>query len=124
MTIGNRLRLVPYSLGIYIGAPVLLFALLGGIELARRRASDRLTLALAGWLASCGAFLVLGILTPVDMRYYLAALPALAIAAGYGASWAWNDACPLHRRLWRVAAAVFLAGTISTGFHYWWSVLG
>jgi len=123
-TIGDRLRLVPYSLGIYIGAPVLLFAFLGGIELTRQRASDRLTLALAGWLASCGAFLVLGILTPVDMRYYLAALPALAITAGYGASWAWNDAWPLQRRLWRLAAALFLASTISTGFHYWWSVLG
>jgi hypothetical protein len=123
-TVGDRLRLVPYSLGIYIGAPVLLFAFLGGIELTLRRASDRLTLALAGWLASCVAFLVLGILTPVDMRYYLAALPALAITAGYGASWAWSDGWPLQRRLWRLAAAVFLAGTISTGFHYWWSVLG
>jgi hypothetical protein len=26
--------------------------------------------------------------------------------------------------LWRLAAAVFLAGTISTGFQHWWSVLG
>ena len=31
------------------------------------------TLALAGWVLTCGLFLVLGILTPVDMRYYLAA---------------------------------------------------
>jgi len=123
-TIGDRLRLVPFSLGIYIGAPVLLFALLGGVALARRRANDRLTLTLAGWTASCAAFLVLGILTPIDMRYYLAALPVLAIAAGYGASWAWNDGWPLHRALWRLAAAVFLAATISTGFHHWWSVLG
>jgi len=103
---------------------VLLFAFLGGIELTLRRPSDRLTLALAGWTASCLAFLVLGVLTPVDMRYYLAALPAVAIAAGYGASWAWSDGWPKHRGLWRLGAAVFLAGTISTGFHHWWSVLG
>jgi hypothetical protein len=123
-TTGDRLRLVPYELGIYVGAPVLLFAFLGSVELARGRGADRLTLTLAGWMASCVAFLVVGILTPVDMRYYLAALPAIAIAAGYGAAWAWNDGWPLHRRLWRFAAMVFLAGTISTGFHHWWAVLG
>ena len=33
-TIGDRLRLVPYYLGLYIGAPVLLFAFLGAVELA------------------------------------------------------------------------------------------
>ena len=48
-TIGDRLRLVPYSLGVYIGAPVLLFASLGAVVLARGRAADRLTLALS-WL--------------------------------------------------------------------------
>lgn len=123
-TAGDRLGLVPYELGIYVGAPVLLFAFLGSVELARGRGRDRLALTLAGWMASCFAFLALGILTPVDMRYYLAALPAIAIAAGYGAAWAWTDGWPLHRRLWRLAAAVFLAGTISTGFHQWWAVLG
>jgi hypothetical protein len=58
------------------------------------------------------------------MRYYLAALPAIAIAAGYGAAWAWSGGWPTHQRLWRVTAAVFLAGTISTAFHAWWSALG
>ena len=42
------------------------------------------TLATTGWLLTCGLFLVLGILTPVDMRYYLAAVPALAIFAAAG----------------------------------------
>jgi hypothetical protein len=58
------------------------------------------------------------------MRYYLAALPVVAIAAGAGAAWAWDDGWPLYRGAWRLAAAIFLAGTISNGFHYWWSVLG
>ena len=58
------------------------------------------------------------------MRHYLAAVPVLAIAAGYGAAWAWSDGWPAHRRLWRVTAAVFLLGTISTAFHNWWNTLG
>ena len=36
---------------------------------------DGLDLATAGWMAACLLFLAIGILTPVDMRYYLAALP-------------------------------------------------
>src|SRR5262249_8213572 len=123
-TIGDRLRLVPYELGIDIGASVLLFGVLGAVELARRRATDRLTLTLGGWMLACAAFLVLGILTPVDMRYYLAALPVVAIAAGSGGVWGWDDGWPPYRWLWRLTVAVFLAGTISAGFHHWWGVLG
>ena len=97
-TIGDRLRLVPYSIGIYIGAPVLFFALVGATALAKAaRRRIAWSSPLAGWTASCLLFLVIGILTPVDMRYYLAAVPALAIAAGYGAAWAWRDAWPAHR---------------------------
>ncbi len=107
-----------------MGAPILLFAFLGAVELARRRAADRLTLTLAGWTLSCLAFLAIGILTPVDVRHYLALVPAVAIAAGYGAAWAWRDGSPSHRALRRVTAAVFLAATISTAFHRWWSGLG
>jgi hypothetical protein len=123
-TIGDRLRLIPYSLDIYIGAPVLLFAFFGATEMALRRAGDRLALALGGWMLACLAFLVLGVLTPVDMRYYLAALPAVAIAAGYGAAWAWSEGWPAHQRLWRVTAALFLAAAISRGIQVWWGALG
>lgn len=123
-TIGDRFKAVPYNVSAYIGAPVMLFALLGAVELSRRRAHDRLILTLAGWALSCVAFLALGILTPVDMRYYLAAVPVIAIAAAYGAAWAWKEGWPLHRTLWRVTAAVFLVATISMGFHNWWHALG
>ena len=122
-TIGDRLRLVPYGLGIYIGVPVLLFAGLGAAQLALARAKNRLTLTLAGWMLACAAFLVIGVLTPVDMRYYLAAIPAIAIAAGYGAAWAWSEGGPGHRTIWRLTAAAFLAATISTAFHNWWNAL-
>lgn len=123
-TIGDRLRSVPYALGIYIGAPVLLFACFGAVDMGLRRNADRLVLALGGWMLACVVFLIIGVLTPVDMRYYLAALPGVAIAAGYGAAWAWSDSWPTHRALWRLTAALFLAGTISTGFHAWWNALG
>jgi hypothetical protein len=123
-TIGDRLGLVPYSLGLYIGASVLLFAFLGAAEMTLKGMRDRLTLAAAAWTLGCLLFLALGVLTPVDMRYYLAELPALAIAAGFGAAWAWSEGWPMHRGLWRLAAALFLAATISTGFHAWWNALG
>jgi hypothetical protein len=123
-TIGDRVRLVPYYLEAYIGAPVLLFAFVGAAELSLRRGGERLTLTLAGWMLSCLLFMALGILTPVDMRYHLAAVPALAIAAGYGSAWAWTQGWPQHRTMWRVTAAIFLAGTILVGFRNWWNVLG
>jgi hypothetical protein len=123
-TIGDRLRFVPYALGVYVGMPVLLFACLGAARIALERAADRLTLTLAGWILSCALFLVIGVLTPVDMRYYLAAVPAVAIAAGYGAAWAWSEGWSRHRTIWRLTTAAFLAGTISTAFHNWWNALG
>jgi hypothetical protein len=123
-TIGDRLRLVPYSLGIYFGAPVLVLALVGAAELALKHGMDRLTLAVTGWTLSCLAFLLIGILTPVDMRHYLAAVPAVAIVAGYGAAWAWRESWAPHRTLFRAAAAVFLAGAIYSAFHNWWNALG
>jgi len=123
-TIADRLGNVPHSLGVYIGAPALLFAFFGGVELTRRRSGDRLALALGGWLLACLAFVVIGVLTPVDMRSYLAAIPAIAIAAGYGAAWAWNDGRFLQRRIWRLTAAVFLGAIVSMAFHAWWNALG
>ena len=123
-TIGDRLRLVPYSIGLYIGASILVLALFGVVALTKRPSTDRLAIVLTGWTASCLLFLVIGILTPVDMRYYLASVPALAIAAGYGAAWAWKEAAPAHRTVWRVAAAAFIAATISGAFQNWWNTLG
>lgn len=89
-TMFDRLGGVPRNLSLYIGLPTLLLAAAGSRALFHRGARDRLNLALLGWAAACLAFLALGILTPVDMRYYLASIPALALAGAAGASWLWD----------------------------------
>jgi hypothetical protein len=102
-TAATRLSMVPRHLAIYFGVPVLLLAASGAWGLAARGGRDRLTLAIAGWAVACLAFLLLGIATPVDMRYYLASIPALAIAGAAGASWMWGRGGP-----YRTAAITLL----------------
>jgi hypothetical protein len=114
-----RLSAVPRYLQIYFGVPALVLAGWGGALLWTRRARDRSTLAATGWLATCGAFLVLGILTPVDMRHYLAAIPALALFAAAGSGTAWTTGGPS-----RVIALALLAGTVFLSLRAWWSTLG
>jgi hypothetical protein len=114
-----RLISVPRYLDLYFGIPVLILAGWGAGVMWRTARTDRLTLALAGWALACVAFLVLGVLTPVDMRYYLAAIPVMAIAAGTGASAAWR-----HNGRSRAAAAILLAWVLINGVHGWWTALG
>ncbi len=122
-TIGDRLLGVPYSVRIFFGMPVVVLAVLGAV-LRFGRHTDRLTLAIAGWVASCVLFLAIGILTPVDMRYYLAAIPAAAVLAAWAAAWAWHERPRVHRTAWRAAAAILLAATAVVGFRNWWNTLG
>jgi hypothetical protein len=117
-TIVDRARLVPYSLRIYFGIPLLALFVLGTWQLWTRRAADRLTLAVAGWLLACVLFLVIGVLTPVDMRYYLAAIPALVIVAALGGSAAWRDGIS-----WRAVALVLLLAATLVGVRNWWTAL-
>jgi hypothetical protein len=65
------------------GAAVLIAGVVTASLLLRGRARDPLTLALAGWAAIVIGFWLLGIVTAVEMRASLAALPLAAIAAGY-----------------------------------------
>ena len=90
----------------------------GAVDRWRRASRDRLTLAIAAWGSVCALFLLLGILTPLDMRYYLAIIPALALLAGAGASWWWNQ-----RGLARLAAAALLAWIVWIGLDTWWSAI-
>jgi hypothetical protein len=78
-------RLVNY---VYGWALVLLFA--GGlVAITRPAVRSPIRVIVATWLAVCVLFLVAGIITPVDMRHYLAAMPAVAvvIAAGGVSGW-------------------------------------
>ena len=116
-TIADRFDDVPYFLDISFGVPALALAAIGAWR--RWLSGDRLTLTIAGWLLGCGAFLIVGILTPVDMRYYLAAVPAVALLETAGAAAAWRSGSR-----WRAAALCLLAGAVITGVRAWWSVLG
>lgn len=110
---------VPRYLYLYFGVPALLFALAGAWDRWRRGSRDRLTLGIAGWGISCSLFLVVGVVTPLDMRYYLAVIPALALLGGAGASEWWRAGGP-HR----VVAALLLGWAVWIGVDTWWSTLG
>ena len=118
-SIVERAGAVPYGLRINFGLPLLALAVVGAWWQHARAAADRLSLTVAGWLAACAAFLLLGVLTPVDMRYYLAAVPAVAILAAHGAARAWQP-----RGWWRAAVAAALGWIVITGVRTWWNTLG
>lgn len=116
--IGARLSSVPLYLANHLGIPALVLTLVGIRRLWRQGARDRLTLSLAAWAFACLLFLLLGVLTPVDMRYYLASIPAVAIAAGVGASWLWGQ-----RGYRRLLAAALLAWIAGIGVETWWKAI-
>jgi hypothetical protein len=106
-SIAQRASAVPYYLGVYFGWPAILLAAAGLPILLRR---DLLGLTVAGWLASAAGFLLLGVLTPIDMRYYLAAFPAVALLGGFGASRAWRRGPVFQSASVVLLLAAFLLG--------------
>jgi hypothetical protein len=106
----DRLVDVPRQLNLMFGLPVLFLTAIGVFHLVARSARDRLALTLLGWTVSCVMFFIIGVITPVDMRYYLAAIPAVAIAAAAGASWMWTTG-----GTGRGAALVLLVGAALIG---------
>lgn len=117
-SIAARLASVPYSLRIDFGLPLIALTIIGAWRITARGAADRLTLTVAGWLLASALFLVVGVLTPVDMRYYLAAIPAIAIVASVGASRGWDAGLE-----WRAATGVLLAAIAIAGIRNWWAGL-
>ena len=109
---------IPRGLYLYLGVPALILAVAGAVDRRRRGARDRLTLAVAAWSLACGLFLVVGVLTPLDMRYHLAVIPAVALLAGNGASWWWRGGGPM-----RIAAIALLAWLVWIGVETWWTTL-
>lgn len=117
-SIGARALAIPHNLHTTLGVPAVLLTAWGALSLWRRGARDRLTLSLAGWAVACLAFLLLGVLTPVDMRYYLASLPAVAIAAAAGVSDGWAK-----RGAWRAVVAGLVLWVVWLGVEGWWGAL-
>jgi hypothetical protein len=113
----QRALAVPYYLNQYYGWPALVLAAVGATALARRR--DALTLTVWAWLGVSFAFLLLGVVTPIDFRHYLAAFPAVAILAGYGAAHWWVKGPFLQS-----AALVLIASSVLIGVRHWFRTLG
>jgi hypothetical protein len=115
----TRVLSAPRYLRLYFGIPAMLLAAWGARALWLRCGRRPLTLAVSGWGLACAAFFVLGIVTPVDMRYYLASIPAIALAAGYGASAGWYAGGAA-----RAASVALLAWALVEGVRGWWSTIG
>ncbi len=98
------LAALPARLVAYYGWPALGLAAYGAACLRDVARHDRLRLVLAAWVASCLVFFVVGLVTPVELRYHLAALPVVAILAGL----AWSRIWRVHPR-WR-SVLILLAG--------------
>jgi hypothetical protein len=116
--IATRAALVPHHLWMHYGLPLLVLAATGVAWFWARRQRDRLALTLCGWSVGCAGFLAAGVLTPVDMRYYLAFFPAVAILGALGAAWLWRSG-----RGPRVAAAGLLTLAVVRGVAGWLSPL-
>ena len=110
----SRAGAVPGYVQKYLGWSQVLLAMCGAWVLWGSRARDRITLLLAGWMAACAGFLALGVLTPIDMRYYLAVAPPLAILSAVAVNWAFG-------REWQVRAGVAAIYTwfVAAGLWYW-----
>jgi putative effector of murein hydrolase LrgA (UPF0299 family) len=114
----QRLGDVPRLAHLYLGFPALVLAAGGALSRWRGESRDRLSLAVAGWVSTCAVFLLLGVLTPLDMRYYLAVIPSLALLAAAGTSWGWRAG-----DIPRLGVMVLLLWVVWIGVGTWWNTL-
>jgi hypothetical protein len=103
----TRLVELPRGLAVTFGVPGMLLAIAGVVALAARPRPSPVQRLVAMWLAVCGFFMVVGIVTPVDLRHLLAALPVIGILAAIGFAAGWRSG-PIGRAL-GVAAAGWMA---------------
>ena len=100
----TRLVGVPGGLAVTFGIPGMLLAVVGAVQLIVRRRPSPVQRLLAMWLAVCGLFMVVGIITPVDLRHLLAALPVVGVLCAIGFAALWRGG-PLGRLAGGAAAA-------------------
>jgi len=89
-------------------------AAIGLVVLVRRRIRDRLTLAIGGWLVTLAGCAALAVFTPLELRYQLTVVPALAVLGGVAVTAAWRAG---SWRRWVLAAAWLAAAAM--GVHAW-----
>jgi hypothetical protein len=115
-----RLRDVPRLLELYYSWPALLLMIPGAREWWKDPAGPTVPGRLLGaWALACAGFILLGIITPVDMRHYLAAIPLVAVLAGTGLAALWQQ-----EGVGRWAGAALAAWLAVTGVVRWFAVLG
>jgi hypothetical protein len=73
-----------------LGFVFLATAILGSLAFVRRPLAGALAAAVSGWLLATALFLGADLLTPLEIRYWLQALPLLALLAGAYLSRAWD----------------------------------
>ena len=100
------------------GAAALLAAAAGGVLLASARASDPLTLGLAGWAVVILGFWLLAIVTAIEMRASLAAQPLIAMLAGLAIARGMKNSPA------RIAAAIAIASIVLHAVSDWTGCLG
>jgi hypothetical protein len=114
-----KARRVTSTVWTEFGAAILLGGVVAGGQLLRARARDPLSVALAGWAAVVVGFWLLGIVTAVEMRASLAALPLAAILVARALAHAARDG-----RLGRVALAAALGSIVLHAVSDWGMCLG
>jgi hypothetical protein len=115
-----RLRDVPRLLELYYAWPGLVLTVLGAREWWKDPAGPTVPGRLLGaWALACLGFILLGIITPIDMRHYLAAIPLVAVLAGTGLAALWQQG-----GISRWAGAGLAAWLAVTGIARWFAVLG
>ena len=114
-----RAGAVPHYLQRYYGLVGLALGLAGLLLAARRWRTDSLAATTLAWAGALVGFLVLGVLSPIDLRYYLAGYPLIALAGGLAL--ATGVARGGLTRFIATAAAGWL---LVEGAANWWTWLG
>ncbi|HKW02497.1 MAG TPA: hypothetical protein VJN96_21915 [Vicinamibacterales bacterium] len=103
----TRLVELPQGLNVTFGVAGIAMALVGAATLWTRPNASPVRKLIGMWLLVCLFFMVVGIVTPVDLRHLLAALPVIGILIGIGFAAGWRSG-PAGRALGVAAAAWML----------------
>lgn len=113
-----RLLQLPEFVNYVYGWAVLLIFAGGCAAIAARSYRSPIRIIVVTWIGVCVLFLIAGIITPVDMRHYLAAMPAVAVVMAAGAAEGWR-----RGGAWRLAVGGLSLVALWVAMLAWHSVL-